>query len=69
MILWDYEIECGAIIHKEVPCPLFQAQEKMPYEHTFSNQRNIYNGCNKGWHEQVHYRDFGSFPENKENLE
>ena len=68
MVLWDYAIERRALIHNAVPRPLFQAQGKTPHECTFGVQNDISKICNFGWYEWVYYRDFGSFPENKEKL-
>ena len=68
MVLCDYAIERRALIHNAFSLPLFQAQGKAPHECTFSNQSDIYDVCNFVWCEWVHYRDFGSFPENKEKL-
>ena len=68
MVLWDYCIERRALIHNAVPRPLFQAQGKTPHECTFGVQNDISNFCNFGWYQWVYYRDFGSFPENKEKL-
>ena len=68
MVLWDYAIERRALIHNAVPRLLFQAQGKTPHQCTFGNQSDISIVCNFGWYELVCYRDFGSFPENKEKL-
>ena len=68
MVLWDYAIERRALIHNAVPRPLFQAKGKTPHECTFGEQNDISNLCNFGWYQWVYYRDFGSFPENKEKL-
>ena len=68
MVLWYYAIERRTLIHNAVPRPLFQAQGKTPHECTFGNQSDISNVCNFGWYKWVYYRDFGSFPENKEKL-
>ena len=68
MVLWDYTIERCDLIHDAVPRPFFQAQGKTPYGCIFGNQSGISNICNFGWCGWVYYRDFGSFPENKEKL-
>ena len=68
IVLWDYEIERCALAHNAVSRPLFQAQRKMPHKCTFCSKSNISNICNFGWHEWFCYREFGSFPENKEKL-
>ena len=68
MVLWDFAIERRALIHNAVPRPLFQAQGKSPHECTFGVQGDISKLCTYGWYEWVYYRDFGSFPENKEKL-
>ena len=65
MVLWDYAIGRRALIHNAVPRPLFHAQGKIPHELTLGNQSYV---CNFFWCEWAHYRDFGSFPENKEKL-
>ena len=68
MVLWDYAMERRALIHNVIPRPLFQAQGKTPTECTLGISADISNICNFGWYEWVYYRDFGSFPENKEKL-
>ena len=68
MLLWDYAIERRALIHNVIPRPLFQAQGKTPTECTLGVSSDISNICHFGWYEFVYYRDFGSFPENKEKL-
>ena len=68
MILWNYAIERRSLVHNAVPRPFFQAQGITPHECTFGNKSDISNICNFGWCEWVCYRDFSSFPENKEKL-
>ena len=68
MILWDYAIERRALIHNAIPRPLFQTNGQSPHECTFGTQGDISKICSFGWYEWVYYRDFGSFPENKEKL-
>ena len=64
----DYVIERSALIRISVPCPLFQAQGKTPYECNFGTQNDMSSMFNFGWHEWVHYRDHSTCPENKEKL-
>ena len=68
MVLWDYSIERRAFIHNAIPRPLFQSNGQSPHECTFGTQGDISKICSFGWYEWVYYRDFGSFPENKEKL-
>ena len=68
MFLWYYVIELHSLIHNGVLLFLLQAQGKTPHECNYGNQSKMSNICNFGLKELVHYRDFGSFPENKENL-
>ena len=68
IVLWNYDVEHHDLINKAVPRPLFQDQGKKPHNFTFGTQSNIYSVWNVGCHEWVYYRNFGSFPENKEKL-
>ena len=68
MRLWDYAIERRAMIHNLIPRPLFQNKGMSPHEVTFGSQGDISNLSSFGWYEWVYYRDFGSFPENREKL-
>ena len=68
MVSWDYAIERRELIHNVFTRPLFQSQGKTPTECTLGVAADISNICNFGWYEWVYYRDFGSFPENKEKL-
>ena len=68
MQLWDYAIERRAKIYNLTPRPLFQLNGLTPFEITFGEMGDLSNLCVFGWYEWVYYRDFGSFPENKEKL-
>ena len=68
MCLWDYAIERRATIYNLTPRPLFQLNGLSPYEYTFGEMGDISNLCIFGWYEWAYFRDFGSFPENKEQL-
>ena len=68
MILWDYAIERRALIYNLTPRPLFQLNGLTPYEFTFGEMGDISNLCVYGWYEWIYFRDFGSFPTNKEQL-
>ena len=68
VVIWYYEIQSRSLIHNAVHHSLFQDQGKTHYECTFGYQSYISNVYNFGWSEWVFYRDFGSFPENKEKL-
>ena len=68
MVLWDYCIQRRALIHNATPRPLFQLEGLNPHTATFGEVGDISNICSIGWYDWIYYRDFGSFPENKEKL-
>jgi hypothetical protein len=69
IVLWDYCMECRALIFQVTAKKLFQLHGTNPHTATFGTEADISHKCNFGWYEWVYYpTQSAQFPFQKECL-
>jgi hypothetical protein len=69
LVLWDYCMECRALIYQVTAKNLFQLNGTTPHTFTFGMDADISNLCHFGWYEWVYFcGNSAAFPFQKEQL-
>ncbi len=69
LVLWDYCMECRALIYQVTAKNLFQQNETTPHTFTFGTDADFSNLCRVSWYEWVYFcENSAAFPFQKEQL-